>query len=346
MPLGLGFKAVYGAGAVLDGVVQTALATFLFFYLTAVCGLSNSLTGLSLFVALAIDAVADPLVGSLSDNSWTRWGRRHPFMLAGAVPVAVALGLLFSVPRGVTGWWLFAFATLVSIGLRVSFSVFILPYTALGAELSDDYAERTNIVAARTLFFVVGAIGCVCLGLIGFLGGPQGLLRRGAYVPFGWTCAALALAGALIATFGTLRALPRLHRVVPGKGSLVKRFVSDLGELVRNRSFVILFITVLIVFVGNGVAATLTLHAVKFFWKMPPQVIQAVTLAAPVGIVVGVPASIFVSNRFEKRWVVVVSLVLLTAYYAVVPTLEVFGLATKVPPFGRCCSRWPWSWAR
>jgi GPH family glycoside/pentoside/hexuronide:cation symporter len=329
MPLGLGFKAVYGSGAVLDGVVQTALATFLFFYLTAVCGLSNSLTGLSLFAALAIDAVADPLVGSLSDNSWSRWGRRHPFMLAGAFPVTIALGALFSIPHGVTGGWLFAYATLVSIGLRVSYSVFVLPYTALGAELSDDYAERTNIVAARTLFLVVGTVGCVCLGLLGFLGGPQGLMRRAAYAPFGWSCAAIGLVSALIATFGTLRALPRLHRVAPTKGALAARLVRDLGELVRNRSFVVLFVTVLIVFIGNGVGATLTLHAVKFFWRLPPQVIQAVALAAPLGIFVGVPASVFISNRFEKRKVVVVCLVLLTSYYAVVPTLEVFGLAPK-----------------
>ena len=330
-PLGRGFMAVYGSGAVLDGVVQAALATFLFFYLTAVCGLSNSLTGVSLFVALAVDAIADPLVGSVSDNSWSRWGRRHPFMLAGAVPVAVALGALFSIPRGLTGGWLFAYATVASIGLRVSYSVFILPYTALGAELSDDYAERTNIVAVRLLFFVIGTVGCLCLGLLGFLSGPQGLMHRAAYIPFGWACAAVALASALIATFGTLRALPRLHRVAPAKGALAVRFIRDLGELVRNRSFVILFVTVLIVFVGNGVGATLTLHAVKFFWRLPPQVIQAVALAAPVGILIGVPASVFVSNRFEKRKVVVVSLVILTAYYAVLPTLQILGLLPKGP---------------
>src|SRR5580658_9224276 len=104
-PLGLGLMTLYAGGAVTDAVVQAALASFLFFYLTAVCGLSNSLTGVSLFVALAVDSVVDPLVGSISDNSWTRWGRRHPFMLAGAAPLAVALGLLFSIPPGLSGGW-------------------------------------------------------------------------------------------------------------------------------------------------------------------------------------------------------------------------------------------------
>jgi GPH family glycoside/pentoside/hexuronide:cation symporter len=178
--LGPSLMALYGSGSVADAVVQAALGSFLFFYLTAVCGLSNTLTGVSLFVALAVDAVADPLVGSISDNSWTQWGRRHPFMFGGAAPLAIALGLMFSIPSGLAGAWLFVYATAMSIALRVSQSVVVLPYIALGAELSDDYAERTNIVAARVLFTVVGTILCLSLGLQVFLGGPRGLFHRAA----------------------------------------------------------------------------------------------------------------------------------------------------------------------
>jgi len=318
--------SLYGSGAVADAVVQAALASFLFFYLTAVCGLSNTLTGVSLFVALAVDAVADPLVGSISDNSHTRWGRRHPFMLAGAAPLAIALGLLFSIPSGLSGGWLFAYATAISIALRVSQSVVVLPYIALGAELSDDYAERTNIVAMRALFTVVGTILCLSLGLQVFLGGPRGLFHRTAYAPFGWSIAGVALASVLVASFGTLPALPRLHRVAPATGSLARRLLRDMVELFGNRSFVILFLTVLLLFTGVGTASTLGLHAMKFFWKLPPAAIQAVSLAAPVGILLGVPFSVFVSNRFEKRRVVIVSLAILTLYYAILPVLEIAGV--------------------
>ena len=325
-PLGLSLLTLYGSGAVADAVVQAALASLLFFYLTAVCGLSNSLTGVSLFVALVVDAVADPLVGSISDNSWTRWGRRHPFMLAGAVPVAIALGLLFSIPAGLSGLGLFAYVTVVSIGLRVSQSVIVLPYMALGAELSDDYAERTNIVAARALFTVVGTIACLVIGLQVFLGGPHGLFHRAAYAPFGWVIGGVAMAGMLLAAIGTLPALPRLHRVAPKTGSLVGRLVRDIAELFGNRSFVILFLTVLLLFTGVGTAGTLGLHAMKFFWKLPQGAIQAVSLAAPLGLLIGVPFSVFVSNRFEKRWVVIASLAILTAYNAIMPVLKIAGL--------------------
>jgi GPH family glycoside/pentoside/hexuronide:cation symporter len=330
-PLSLGLKALYGAGTIVDSSVQVALGTFLFFYLTVVCGLSNGLAGASLFVALTVDALADPLVGSISDSSWSRLGRRHPFMFAAAVPLAVALGLLFSVPTGLSNWSLFAFVTLISIVLRISHSAFFLPYVAMGAELSDDYADRTNIVAARFLFSVVGGATCTALGLLVFLRGPQGLFHRAAYAPFGWSCAAVALAGAAIASFGTLGALDRLHRVAKPKGSMALRFFRDLSEIFRNRSFVILFVSLLLLFIGAGTVATLSLHTTKFFWKMPNWVIQAVSLSTFAGVFIGVPFSVFVANRFEKRSVVIACFMILIAYHATVPTMRIAGL---LPPNG------------
>ena len=163
------------------------------------------------------------------------------------------------------------------------------------------------------------------LGLQVFLSGPRGLFHRAAYAPFGWSIAAIALASVLITTFGTLRALPRLHRVAPAKGSLARRFVRDMAELFGNRSFVILFLTVLLLFTGAGAASTLALHAAKFFWKLPAPMILAMALAVPVGLLCGVPISIFVSNRFEKRSVVIASLVILTAYNAIMPVLKIIG---------------------
>jgi GPH family glycoside/pentoside/hexuronide:cation symporter len=330
-PLGLRMTGVYGAGTIADSVTQAALGTFLFFYLTAVCGLSNSLAGLSLFVALAFDSLIDPLVGSLSDNSWTRIGRRHPFMFAGAAPLAIGLGLLFSIPAAFSGPALFIYVTAVSIALRVGHSLYFLPYVGLGAELSDDYAERTNIVASRFLFSVVGTATALTLGLLVFMGGPQGLLRRAAYAPFGWSCGAIALTAVLIAAFGTLPILPRLHRVAPPSGAFAVRFARDMAEIFRNRSFVALFVSLLFFFVGAGAAVTVGLHTSKYFWKLPISVIQAVALTAPVGALVGVPISVFIANRIEKRLVVIACFTFLIALQAAAPVARIAGL---LPPNG------------
>src|SRR5580693_6790145 len=101
--LGFGMLAAYGSGALVADTTSFGLNTLLLFYLTIVCGLSGSAAGLALGIALVVDAFVDPFVGSLSDNSRSRHGRRHPFMIASVVPIVVAFGMLFSVPVGLHG---------------------------------------------------------------------------------------------------------------------------------------------------------------------------------------------------------------------------------------------------
>ena len=84
-------KLCYGVGQFSDGVKQASFSTFLFFYYNQVLGLSGSLAGLAALLALAVDAVTDPMVGRWSDRFHSRYGRRHPFMLAGAIPFGVAI---------------------------------------------------------------------------------------------------------------------------------------------------------------------------------------------------------------------------------------------------------------
>src|ERR1700710_974941 len=147
-------QAIYSTGQFVDSVSGTAIAAFLFFYLTAVCGLSGTLTGVSLFVALLVDAFVDPFVGSLSDNTTSRWGRRHLYMFASFPMMLVGLGMLFSVPATLTGWPLFAYVTGMALILRIGLSAYIVPYIALGAELTDDYLVRSHVIAWRSALSV------------------------------------------------------------------------------------------------------------------------------------------------------------------------------------------------
>ena len=92
-PLKVREKALYAAGDMVDGTVAYAIAAYLFYYLTADCGLSGSLASGALAISIVVDAVMDPAIGFISDNTRSRWGRRHPYMLLSAIPTAAALGL-------------------------------------------------------------------------------------------------------------------------------------------------------------------------------------------------------------------------------------------------------------
>jgi GPH family glycoside/pentoside/hexuronide:cation symporter len=302
--LGAGFKSAYGLGQCVESIPTAVLSVFLFFYITTVCGLSGSLTGLALFFALAIDAVADPVVGSISDNLSTRWGRRIPPMAISLVPIAVASGILFSVPRQASGWLLFAYVLAMLTFLRVSMSGFVIPYLSLGAELSDDYDERSSIVGFRAIFAMLATLGTYVLGFGVFLSGPKGLLDRAAYAPFGWTCGAIVLVLGAFASYASLRALPRLHATPPSDRRIWRRLFGEVREVFRNPAFRLLFAGVLVFFVGQGVYATLGLHAGKYFWKLDVHALQLLAIAGVVGLALGLPAAFALIGHMEKRNIV------------------------------------------
>ena len=180
--LGFGLLSLYGSGAMTEVVMSFALGQFLLFYLTIVCGLPGTLAGVVGLLSLTLDAFVDPLVGSLSDNLRSPLGRRHPFMIGASIPIAITLVLLFAIPAKLTGVGLFAYATALCLLLRVAMSVFQVPFLALGAELSDDYQERSTIVAFRVAFGVVGTIIATVLSYGLFLAAPGAMTHKGPYV--------------------------------------------------------------------------------------------------------------------------------------------------------------------
>jgi glycoside/pentoside/hexuronide:cation symporter, GPH family len=256
-PLSIRTKAFYGLGESVSGITQTATDTFLLFYLTAVVGLSGTRAGTALFIALLVDSVADPLIGYASDNTRSRWGRRHPYLFASVIPLAVTVGLLYSTPHIDGQWLLFVCATSVLLLLRISFSVYALPFIALGAELSRDYRERSVIQSYRTFFWIAAYGVTIYIGLGLFLSGENGLLNRPAYAGFGWTCTGLVVIVGLLSACYTFKDRPPLPRTRPHHRVGVAHLFGEVRDVARNPSFLVLFLTVLTFWVAQGVAGSL-----------------------------------------------------------------------------------------
>lgn len=300
-PLTRRFKAAYGAGALADGIVAAGFGFFLLFFLTAVCGMSGTTAGLAKLIALLIDGVADPAIGLASDRLRSRFGRRVPFMVLGLVPFAGAFGLLFAMPEALSGLPQFIYATVCLVVLRVSLSGFVLPYTAVGAEVTDDYRERASVVAYRLSFQNAGILIGVVLGLGLFLSGPSGMLERANYTPFGWTCAVVMFLAGMIAIRAVRSVQPRLHEPEVSHEPLVSGFVREMKELSRNRSFMLLFSTVLLYFLAYSAHTSLALHASRYFWGLDTTAIQLILLSACMGPLFGAPLSAFALRFIEKR---------------------------------------------
>ncbi len=324
--LPFGQKLGYSAGQVVDGIVSQSLSIFLLFYVTTVCGLPGGLAGIALATGLMVDAVMDPLIGSLSDGWRSRMGRRLPFMLAGLPAVALLFVAIFTLPTGLGTMALFAWLTLLSVLLRIAMSLFILPYSAVGAELSEDYVERSSIMAWRWGIGMLGTLVAVVLGFGIFFAGPGGTANHGAYTPFAITLAVIFVIGGLISGRVVGRTLDRQYPPAFGEGGIHTRVLRELGEVFRNRSFRVLFGSALLFFSALGTHATLGLHTNTFFWHFTSAQTQIVTLAVFAGLLLGAPLAGPLLKRLEKRTVLLIGLVGLAVSETVPAGLRLLGL--------------------
>ena len=330
-PLTRRFKATYGTGAFAADIVAQGLGFFLLFYLTAVCGMSGTTAGLAKLIALLVDAVADPAIGLASDRLRSRYGRRVPFMALSLPPFALAFGLLFSIPAQLEGLTQFVFVTVCLVVLRVSLSCFVLPMTAVGAEVTDDHNERASVVSYRLTFQSAGILFGVVVALGVFMSGPDGLLQRENYVPYAWTCAAAMVLTGLIAIAAVRRAQPRLHGPEASERSFFSGFAQEVIECSRNRSFLMLFGTVLIYFLAYSAHVSLALHACRYFWRLDSNAIQLILLSGTLGPLLGAPISAFALRHMEKRTLSIAAFFAIALFLVWPPLFQLYGPAALSP---------------
>ncbi len=143
-PLTVVQKVNYSWGDMAEATVSIALGQFLLFYLTAVVGMSGSLAGTALALTLEWSTRSSIRWSAISATTSARAGAAAipSCSWPPSIPMAVSMGLLFSVPKMASETSLFFYVFAVLLLLRFSYSVFVLPYIALGAELSRDYTTR------------------------------------------------------------------------------------------------------------------------------------------------------------------------------------------------------------
>lgn len=278
----------YGFGSVAYGVKDAAFGTFLMLYYNQVLGVNSFTVGLVIMGALVLDAFIDPLIGILSDRTRGRWGRRHPWMYASALPIVVAWLMLWNPPALSEGWrlvWLFVTAVLV----RSAVSCFEVPSQALTPELTPDYDERTRITAYRYLFGWVGGLTVVLLAYGVFLTStpafPNGILNASGYHKLSIVTAGMMLLAILVSALGTHREIARL----PQAASVSQTFGETIRELwatMNNRGFQILILAGICVYTNQGVGYALANYFYGYVWQFKGLTQQLVPFALLVGVAI------------------------------------------------------------
>ncbi len=283
--------------------MNSAFAILLFFYYNQVLGLSGTLCGLALMIATAIDAVTDPVMGTVSDNLRSSFGRRHPFMYASSLPLAVSFYFLFDPAVGDESG-LFIWLTCFSIMTRMSMTLFHVPHLAFGAELSEDFDVRTKLVAYRMLFGVSGWI-ILNVGFANFFAAtdeyPNGQLNPINYPPFA-AILSLGIFISIVATsLGTHKVIPFLHNPSDSTHYGFKLIFRDLQNSLRNVSFRWLVIAYMLGSIPATLVNSLSLYVNTFYWELSPSQIPGVLLAGSIATLIGYAAAPWASKYMDKR---------------------------------------------
>ncbi len=327
--------AAFGVGTIPDSIKNFAWDLFVLFLYTQVHGLSGTLTGLALLIALAFDAVSDPYVGFLSDRArGLKFGRRHTFMLLATVPFGLCFYGLFVPPAELGQWGLFSWLVIFAVLSRLFITLFAVPIKAVGAELSRDVAVRPKIIAFGTIGLVAARISLPLLAFGYFFldsaDYSRGQLDPANYPPFAAAFALVAVVAMLISIAGTIKPVLAIERletptVKPRIGPLegIKAVVSAMTETPNVRWTLILAIVVFFSIVSISI---LKIHLVTYLWQTPKDLTKWIVSAQYIGTGLGAIILPIVVKTVNRKLCIALGMVGFTTLSAVAVLLPVFGL--------------------
>ena len=278
-------------------------------------GLGLTATGVALFAARAVDVLSDPLVGFASDRFGTRWGRRKPWILAGAVLAGIGVVQLFQPPPDVSVSYLLVWVIVLYIG----WTMLAVPYTAWGAELSDDYHVRSRITGARE--------GAMLVGILAAASVPPLAASWGAAEAEG-----LELVAWLTIAIGSPLLVMLLWRVPerPAEragAARVSLSLKAIGALLANRPFARLLAAWFINGLANGLPMILFPLYLKHALGADETTRGVFILVYFLAGLLAIPMWLALSRRFGKHRVWCWAMVIACAAFVWVPLIEQGGFA-------------------
>ena len=298
--LPLRLKLSWGVGALGTTSMLYLVNSYLVFFLVRHVGLSAAAVGVMMTLMRVFDAVIDPLIGNASDRTESRWGRRRPWMLVGAVFCPLASLAMFHPPPALSGLWLNGYVLLVLTVYYLGYSLFSVPHVALGTEMTDDYGARAGLMAHRTFFIYCSTfvVGSGAPALVAFLGSDRqayGQMAQAASILIGVTL--------LLATIGTSGA--KLTR--PSGYRLA--FKQWARSIAANRPFFVILVVQMLFQVARGFRGASGLFFMVFILLRDESALALYGLGTGIAGLSVVPLFASALQRIERRPLLVVTMI-------------------------------------
>ncbi|MFP3040629.1 MFS transporter [Treponema primitia] len=260
-------------------------------FLTDTIGLAAALAGTAVMAGKAWDAVTDPVMGFISDRTLSRWGRRRPYLLFGALPMMLTMWFFFTKPGFSGSLALTVWATLALMLLNTAATVINIPYSSLTPELSDDYHERTSLNGYR--------FGCAIFGTILGAAAVQPLVdifptKAQGFSMMGLILGTVMLITTLLTFFGTKE---KVHTKADlPTGSLLSTY----RAVFSNKPFVLLLLTYAFHIMALTFVQSILVYYTRYVYNSADLTTIAMLLLLLVAMVF-IPISVLVSKRIGKK---------------------------------------------
>ena len=278
---------------------ELAVATFvgltmiyMLFFLTQALRVPPMLAGLALLIPRLWDVFIDPLIGTASDRTRSRLGRRRPFLLAGGLTFGSLFALIFFVDESAATSTKFLYVTALYILSSTAYSIFDVPYSAMAAEITTDYRGRTELTGYKMIAARLGIVASVTVGPLLF---TSQTTLAGGFRLLGIVSGAFMTVTCLIAFWATAHA-PRIERPVV-------RFNAreELQAVVSNRPFRILWLVFLLQNLAIGASATTLVYLITIVMRADAKIVGPLIATSAVVALLATPFWVQVSKRTGKR---------------------------------------------
>lgn len=304
-------KAGYGTAEMGMAAAEVMVQLYLLEFYTRAVGLRAELAGFALALAMLWDAFTDVTMGIISDHTRTKWGRRRPYLLAGAVVLSGAYILLFTPPDLDTqlGKFLFLFGAYIFV--NTSYTLINVPHAALAAEMSFDRNERTEIFGWRMLFrnfgFVLGTL------LPGYMLTYYEELRVREVMESARSVASggvsIAIVATTLVTLWSVRRIDtqaRMMQLPPGNHNAlahVRTYFREIQFVARSKVFAPLLLAFFFAQIGRTINASLALYYYKIHLRLSEtQIVSQILLVFIVVLSLSIAIWVWISRKWGKKW--------------------------------------------
>ena len=321
-------KISFGLGGGVNAVKTDFFVWYLGAYYLTVLGLSPLLTGFALLLALFMDALSDPLIGTLSDRIRSKFGRRHILMAFSLFPITLSYLMLFLPNPNWSENHLFLWLSFFTILTRFSVTLFDIPHRALAAEIPETYEDKANIMSLREGFQSLIALShsFIILPFINLEGNEN-------WINVGMIGAIIMFIFGLISIVGTKSLIPKLYKWPEEKrnNNSLKEIQKQITFVYKNKTIILFLFGSVTIQLAWGLANSLTFLTQTQFWGLTTLQIQEfikIYFFSTIASWFLLPKLV---KRFEKKTILIFSLLVIGIFQAAPFILYKIGL---MPEFG------------